>query len=135
MLSVLPLQQILSPRICVHCANVILLIRASRGARTAQDCAVTREPETTRARQAGGVTDFRNRDSRREKRQDCRKHKEREGKTGRSQMERATARKDEGDPGLTDGDGSRVRERWAELDAGFDSAGTVLQCYKCPIKH
>lgn len=61
------------------------------------------------------------------KRQDCRNHKEREGKPGQSQMERAMARKDKGDPNLTDGDGKRARERWAELEAGFDLPETALQ--------
>lgn len=49
------------------------------------------------------------------------------GKPGQSQMERAMARKDKGDPNLTDGDGKRARERWAELEAGFDLPETALQ--------
>lgn len=42
-------------------------------------------------------------------------------------MERAMARKDKGDPNLTDGDGKGARERWAELEAGFDLPETALQ--------
>lgn len=84
---------------------------------------MTREPEETRGSQTGdsqdqtdgGVADFTDRDSRQEKQQDCRNHKEGEGRPRRSQMERAMARKDRGgDQGLADGNKRGVRQRWAE---------------------
>lgn len=105
-----------------------------------KDCAVAREPEETRGSQTrdsqgqtdGGVTDFTDRDSRQEKQQDCRNHKEGEGRPGQSQMERAMARKDRGRPGP---------RRWRQ-ERGYTEVGREGEEFdlstrnkKSPIKH
>lgn len=65
----------------------------------------------------GWVAAFTDRDSRQEKRRDSRNHTEGEGRPKQPQMERATARTDkEGDPGVTDGEGRRGRQRWGDSD-------------------
>lgn len=97
-----------------------MLIQASRGARQATKTVHWPESQrrhahrqgTARAEQTGGVTHFTDRDSRQEKQQDCRNHKEGERRPGQSQMERAMARKKTGgDLDLADGAGRWVTQR------------------------